>query len=188
MKIIENNNAIVLTGGPGMGKTSLIESLSKLHYECIPESGRAIIKEQEAQGGHKLPWITPVDFAQAMFEQALIDYEKALAHGEICFFDRGLPDCIGYLKVCNLSVPAAYWQAAKRYRYSKKVFITPPWLAIYENDAQRKQSFEEAVMTYLQIANVYRELGYNLIEVPKRSVPNRVAFLLKSIDNRPTRT
>ena len=38
---------IVLTGGPGSGKTTLIEALRRLGLAAAPEAGRAIIKEQQ---------------------------------------------------------------------------------------------------------------------------------------------
>lgn len=178
---MKNDHAIVLTGGPGMGKTSIIDNFEKQGYPCIPESGRAIIMAEQARGGNKLPWEERLGFAEAMFEQARLDYEKALLFGERCFFDRALPDCIGYLKVCQLPIPPTFWQAAKQYRYHNQVFITPPWLTIYENDAQRKQSFAEAVATYQAVAGVYDDLGYHVIEIPQISIPERAAFIVKSL-------
>ncbi|ARR08937.1 ATP-binding protein [Vibrio campbellii] len=38
------NNLIVFTGGPGSGKTSVIEHLIKLGYACAPETGRKVIQ------------------------------------------------------------------------------------------------------------------------------------------------
>lgn len=55
MKIIKNDKAIVLTGGPGMGKTSIINHLKSMGYKTVKESGRDIIQQQLAVGGRKLP-------------------------------------------------------------------------------------------------------------------------------------
>ena len=48
---------IVLTGGPGSGKTTLIEALRRLGLATAPETGRAIIREQVAIAGPALPWV-----------------------------------------------------------------------------------------------------------------------------------
>ncbi|WP_414897005.1 AAA family ATPase [Rhodovulum sp. YEN HP10] len=44
----------VLTGGPGAGKTSLITELACRGFHTIPESGRAVIREEMASGGDAL--------------------------------------------------------------------------------------------------------------------------------------
>ena len=46
----------VITGGPGTGKTSLIEELKTVGYQTVKEVARDIIKEQQLQGGNALPW------------------------------------------------------------------------------------------------------------------------------------
>jgi predicted ATPase len=46
----------VVTGGPGGGKTTLINALGRLGFPTAPEGGRAIICEQAAIGGPALPW------------------------------------------------------------------------------------------------------------------------------------
>jgi len=45
----------VITGGPGSGKTSLIEALRSRGYNSTVEAGRAIIQDQVAIDGRALP-------------------------------------------------------------------------------------------------------------------------------------
>lgn len=47
-------NFYIFTGGPGAGKTTVLNELAKHNYGCIPEVARAIIKEQHATGGNAL--------------------------------------------------------------------------------------------------------------------------------------
>lgn len=42
---------IVITGGPGSGKTTLIEALARAGFQTMPEAGRAIIQDQARIGG-----------------------------------------------------------------------------------------------------------------------------------------
>lgn len=176
-----NIDLIIVTGGPGMGKTSIIEHLESLGYPCIPESGRSIIRHQLEVGGINLPWEDREGYADEMFRQAVLDYQSAASSGLLTFFDRGIADTIGYLRLCGLPVPAAMHEAAERYRYFCKVFIAPPWEAIYHGDDERKQSFAEAVATYEVMVDTYGKLGYELVELPKLAIEERAKFMIDSL-------
>jgi predicted ATPase len=59
----------------------------------------------------------------------------------LAFFDRGVPDVAGYLRLTGLPVPAHVEKAVEIYRYNRKVFIAPPWPKIFTQDRERKQDF-----------------------------------------------
>lgn len=174
-------NFFVITGGPGMGKTSIIGYLLKCGYACIPETGRAIIRGQIASGGDALPWKDRLKYAEAMFKQSIVDFDKAFALQQPVFFDRGIPDVAGYLQICGITIPSDIIHASQNYRYANKVFIAPPWKEIYENDNERKQSFNEAVRTYEIMLNTYETYGYDVVEIPKCSVEQRAEFVITNI-------
>ncbi|TIV93045.1 MAG: ATPase, partial [Mesorhizobium sp.] len=50
------DHLFVVTGGPGSGKTSLIEALALKGIQHMPEAGRAIIQDQVRIKGNALPW------------------------------------------------------------------------------------------------------------------------------------
>jgi predicted ATPase len=81
----------------------------------------------------------------------------------------------------GIPVPAHVTKAAKMFRYARTVFVTPPWCEIYRNDEERKQDFGEAVATHDTCVAAYREFGYETVEVPKVSVPERAEFILRHI-------
>ncbi|MBB6259777.1 putative ATPase [Paenochrobactrum gallinarii] len=54
---------IILTGGPGAGKTSLLENLKKEGFQCSDEAGRGIIQSQNLINGPFHPWLDPSGFA-----------------------------------------------------------------------------------------------------------------------------
>jgi predicted ATPase len=171
----------VLTGGPGSGKTTLIEALEVKGYASASEAGRTVIREQIAGGGNALPWADRKLFAEHMLAFDLRNYAKAREWNGPVFFDRGVPDVVGYLELCGLPVPAAAQDAALMHRYARHVFVLPPWLEIFGQDAERKQSFDEAQRTYCAMVAVYSRLGYELINVPQAPVDERVDFVLASI-------
>jgi hypothetical protein len=59
------------------------------------------------------------------------------------------------------------------------VFILPPWKAIYTNDAERDQSFVDAVGVHARIEQWYGSCGYILHEVPRLAVPQRADHILR---------
>lgn len=65
--------------------------------------------------------------------------------------------------------------------YAPAVFVAPPWEAIYRNDAERKQPFDEAVATFQAVTDAYLAAGYEVVELPFASVEERVGFVLKRI-------
>lgn len=76
MNINIRNNFIILTGGPGSGKTSIIESLKQKGYQCVEEVGRQIIQVQLAIGGNAVHWGDRLKFQDLMLERSINDYLK----------------------------------------------------------------------------------------------------------------
>jgi predicted ATPase len=97
------------------------------------------------------------------------------------FFDRGVPDVVGYLTLCGLPVPAHVERAAQDIRYDRRVFIAPVWPEIFGQDAERKQDLDEARRTFDAMAETYPRFGYELIELPQAPVAERLAFVLKTL-------
>lgn len=171
----------VITGGPGSGKTTLIQSLSQKGYRCVEEAARSIIKQQIEIGGSALPWENLEKFKKIVFEKVLQDYQKAEQCKGVVFFDRGILDLVAYSRLMESEVPIELSEAVNKHIESKIAFIAPPWKKIYTIDAERKESFEQSIETYRYIVDVYNEYGYTLIDLPKTSVQNRVKFVISKI-------
>lgn len=178
----EKTRFVVITGGPGSGKTALIEALEREGYARSVEAGRAIIQHQTAIGGRALPWNDRALFSELMLCWEMRSYEIAKQTAGVVFFDRGVPDIIGYLRLCNLPVPEYMQEAAATFRYYPRVFITPPWRDIFQQDRERKQDFDEAVRTYQAMLTSYSACGYSLIEIPRAPISKRAEFILHEIE------
>lgn len=98
------------------------------------------------------------------------------------FFDRGFLDTLCYATIIQSEVDMRMKSYAENWRYNKSVFILPPWREIYETDSERKQDWNEAVMTYNQMAETYRKYGYEVVEIPKESVSKRANFIVDFIE------
>ncbi|HWX50372.1 MAG TPA: AAA family ATPase [Roseomonas sp.] len=170
----DDDRLFVLTGGPGSGKSTLIEALAAGGLSHMPEAGRAIIQDQVAIGGTALPWSDRLAFAELMLSWDMRSHRAAQRLAGPVLFDRGIPDVIGYLRLSGLPVPSHMERAAQRFRYNRRVFIAPFWPEIFARDAERKQSAEEAEATHAAMAEVYSRLGYELVPLPRASVEERV--------------
>lgn len=167
----------VVTGGPGSGKSTLLLALADAGYAIAPEAGRGVIRQQMAIDGPALPWRDQAAFAEAMLAWDMRSHaERASLPGPV-FFDRGVPDIAGYLRLCGLPVPDHLARACARFTYEKTVFVAPPWRDIYANDAERRQDWDEAVRTHAMMVDVYGRLGYETVDLPRVDVADRVAFV-----------
>ena len=52
-------NIYIITGGPGFGKTELIDELHRAGYLCSGEFARELIEHQQEIDGDLLPWKNP---------------------------------------------------------------------------------------------------------------------------------
>jgi predicted ATPase len=174
---MEKLNLYVLTGGPGAGKTTVLTELQGRGFPCVPEVARQLIQEQTQTGGNALPWGNTARYSQQMLERSISSFQETPA-SQVAFCDRGIPDTLAYCRLIGHSDTEAM-VASLTYRYARKVFLAPPWRAIYATDTERTQSFEEAVRTCNLIAEVYAECGYELVELPLASARERTEFILE---------
>jgi predicted ATPase len=177
-----SNRFFVITGGPGSGKSTLIDALEHAGFGRSMEAGRGIIQDQVAIGGRALPRTDPALFAEMMLAWEMRSYHIAEEKTGRIFFDRGVPDVAGYLRLMKLPVPESVERAAALFRYHRRVFIAPPWKEIFQQDRERKQDFDEAIRTYESMAVTYTGYGYQLVEIPRAPVEERARFVVHEVE------
>ena len=167
---------IVLTGGPGAGKRSLLLALHARGYTVVHETVRAVIQERRASGRPPRP--QPLAFAQEILRRDIEQFDQQNAISGIAFYDRSVLDALWMLDQVVPFQPRELQELVVRYPYYRKVFVLPPWDVIYAQDAERDQTLADAVRVHAMLDAWYRRCGYELIEVPKASVAERCAFVL----------
>jgi len=174
---------ILLIGGPGTGKSTLIETLSKRGYVCYPEISRQVILEAQQQGTEQLFLEDPILFSQKLLEGRIKQYEQAMAEQDnIIFIDRGIPDVLAYMHyIGDKEYPESFTVACKQHRYTQ-LFILPVWGEIYLTDNERYESLEEAEKIQEHLVQTYTDFGYAMTEVPKDTPENRADFILERLE------
>lgn len=173
-------NIFVITGGPGFGKTELINELRRAGYFCSGEFARDLIESQLKSGGEILPWKNSKLFQQEVLKQRIAFYES-VPDNTIAFTDRAIPDQLAFARYKGFGMPEMLKHSAEKYRYAPQVFITPPWPAIFVNDSIRKETFEEAILIHQVVLETYLGWNYQIIELPLISVNERSAFILQTL-------
>jgi len=167
---------VVISGCSSGGKSTLIDELAKRGHAVVEEPGRHIIADEIARGGAALPWIDLAAFAQRAIEVALQDREHAARHPGFVFFDRSLVDAVVALDHVSGEQHAEPLCRAHRYHY--RVFLTPPWPEIFDNDADRRHDIGAAIEEYDRLRDAYPRLGYEVVLLPKIPASARADCIL----------
>ncbi len=181
MKIIREN-FYMLSGGPGAGKTAVIEVLRARGYRCVEEVARKILRQQMKFNGDAVDWKDRSKYREVMLSWSIADFENVDERVRPVFFDRGMAELMAYGNPPGTEAPAHIQRAVALFRYNPIVFVAPPWQEIYRADAERKQTFAEAVEVWRRVTTCYEKCGYVPVELPRDSPDKRADFILKRID------
>jgi predicted ATPase len=175
---------VVVTGGPGAGKTVLLDELERRGHPHAPESAREIIRERLAQGLPPRP--APADFAHEILRRDIEQYRNARAGDGLLFFDRSILDALGMLDQLGVISAPERDRYLTEYPYHRQVFLLPPWEAIYQMDSERDQTFAQSVRVHDSLRQWYLRCGYEIVSVPPGPVVDRCDQVLESLESRKT--
>ena len=172
---------IVITGGPGTGKSTVIEELVTRNFMCMPEISREVTLNARKKGIEQLFLTKPLLFSELLLEGRINQYiEAETKNCDVVFFDRGIPDVHAYMNYISIDYPSTYIHKSNTYRYSH-IFLMPPWEDIYITDNERYENFEQALAIHNHLERTYKQLNYKIIEVPTGTVEFRTDFILNNI-------
>tara|TARA_B100000902_G_scaffold70982_1_gene76552 strand:- start:2202 stop:2726 length:525 start_codon:yes stop_codon:yes gene_type:complete len=170
---------IIISGAPSTGKTSIINLLKKLNYECKDEVSREIITQQININGDIVPWKNINKFSKIILNKRIKQFNNVQT--KLCFYDRSIVDIHAYLNVSKHKINTDLISSINEFRYEKIVFYTPIWEQIYTNDDGRKENLILSKKIDLELRKSYNEFNYNIIEVPKTNIEERISFILNHI-------
>lgn len=174
--MIEKHNFFLLTGGPGVGKTTLIDHLRAERHACVEESHRRVIRDEVASGGSAVPWLDRAAYQARVAREDIAIFESMANETGLVFFDRGILD-----SAADRDPPDWLVEAGRTYRYNRRAFVFPPWREIYRQDAERKQTWEECEIVHGRILEGLAAFDYDPVIVPPGPVETRAAFVLDQV-------
>ena len=177
-----NTKRIVITGGPGTGKTSIINEFINRGYKCLEEISRQVTLEAQERGIEQLFLTEPLLFSDMLLEGRVKQFHEAQTMPEnLIFLDRGIPDVVAYMDYLGTDYPDRFINACRNHTYDH-IFILAPWQEIYVSDNERYENFDQAVEIHHYLVDAYSKYGYALHDVPFDSIDKRADFILNIVD------
>ncbi|WP_426429974.1 AAA family ATPase [Winogradskyella sp. HB-48] len=173
---------IVITGGPGTGKSSIINHLKSLGFLCYDEISREITLQARKDGIEQLFLTEPLLFSEMLLEGRIKQYNDASKEKmHTVFLDRGIPDILAYMDYIGDKYPQYFNDASQNNSYDY-VFVLAPWQEIFTSDSERYENFEQAIEIHHHLLETYMRFGYQLIDVPFETIEKRTDFILEVLN------
>ncbi|KAB8155072.1 AAA family ATPase [Kordia sp. TARA_039_SRF] len=178
-----NTKRILIIGGPGTGKSTLITALEEKGHVCFHEISREVTAAAQKKGIEQLFLTQPLLFSELLLKGRIQQFEDAEnLNTQYAFYDRGIPDIAAYMDYSGDEYPAVFSDVCKDYTYDK-TFILAPWKEIYQQDNERYESFKQAQIIQQYLKATYEKYNYDLIDVPFGTVEERVDFILHTLNS-----
>lgn len=179
---------IIITGGPGVGKTTTINLLKKDGTHVIDEVPRDIIAAEQKKKLENpaynpvVPWTQIEEFQKLVIAEQLARENSIPNDFHTVLLDRSLVDIFGYCKIAGIQPPQQLLELVKKAGYSKVIFLEQ--LGTYATDTERKEDVELAKKIHAEILNAYKELGFEIIIVPpfEGKPEERAEFVKKALN------
>ncbi|MBZ0187081.1 MAG: ATP-binding protein [Candidatus Obscuribacterales bacterium] len=165
---------IVITGGPSVGKTTIISLLQLRGYRVVHEIATQVIKE-----GKYLPWQDRGKFQaevlrrQTNAESSILDFENPV------FLDRGAFDGEAYYVYDKLPVPPIFSTIDPR-QYELAFLIEP--LPFFDANEVRREDLEFTLEITRIIESCYLDKKIKVVRVPAMEPDKRVDFVISTVE------
>lgn len=175
----------ILTGTPGSGKTAILRMLETVGYLVVEEAATDVIALNQALGRDQ-PWDEPA-FIDSIVALQRRRQDRAMAgrDGEIVFFDRS-PVCTLALSryaglAASRSLAREVHRAVSDGSYEKTVFFIRNQ-GFVAATAARRISFDDSLIFERIHERTYRDLGFEVVNVPVGRLADRVALIRQAVD------
>ena len=181
---VNHYKKVVITGGPGSGKSTLINLLEQYGYFCFKEFSRSLIQKSKNEGEENYFKSKPIEFSRIIWKKRIKQLVEASEielkkDKPFVFFDRGIHDIIAYMDFIGQPYGQNEFKP-ENYTYEIAILL-PPWKEIYTNDLERLESFEEAHGLHHQIKKTYELYNIPIVEIPFGTAEDRILNILEIV-------
>ena len=169
----------VITGAPGSGKTPILRELVRFGFIGVNEPAREILAEQRAIGGNGVHDKDPQLFCDLMLERAMPTTSGWGAQVSQPSSIGASPTWSATPKSSHSTLPRPW--LPRDATDTTVVFVLPAWPEIYVTDGDRQMTFESAQAFGERVREVYLNLGYTIVDVPRDSVETRTRFIAEHV-------
>jgi predicted ATPase len=173
----------VLTGGHGVGKSSILLALEKAGEHVIFEAAASVRALARANG---IAFADDSPHFEAETLTLHLQRERGVSpSARRVFLDRGAPDHLAYSRVGRWPLTPDEVAVCTATHYDLAFMIDPPPGGV-PTLGQAEQLFCNRLLTAIEA--VYAEVGTPVVRVPFEPCRDRVRFILNSVaDDPPTR-
>lgn len=170
----------IITGGPGCGKTSVINDLTKRGYLVATEAATDVIEEGLRQN-IQAPWMADDYHIKVSNLMSKRQEEIRNSKEPVAFFDRGHLDGITYILLQRRKLPQEvvnYVQTTINENFFNKTVFFIENLDFCEQAPHRNESLKEALEKSRHLKQNYQILGYKVINIPPGTVEQRCEWII----------
>ena len=178
---------IVITGGPGVGKTSAKEYFRTLGVAVVDEAATdVIVREQDA--GISEPWVKKGFREKIIALQEERQLEATAKKTNLVVFDRSPIDTFTYCLHIGKDEPTgelirAVQKVVDAGYYDEKVFLLEN-LGFCNQNEVRCEDQDESLIIQMRLQESYKKLGFTVVQVPPVSIEERVERILATLQYR----
>lgn len=180
----------ILTGAPGAGKTVLLRALERAGFGVVEEAATDVIALVTGQGVTE-HWNEPSFIEEIVALQIRRERRADAWADDIVFFDRS-PICTWALcEYAGRVPPDSLVEEMRRIErdgiYRRRVFFVRNLGFVTPTEA-RRITFEDSLRFEAIHAEVYRRLGYELVDVPAAPLGERLEMVIGAVTTPPEKS
>jgi predicted ATPase len=189
---VPETKRVVITGGPGAGKTALVDALAQRGHATVPEAATLVLSELNERLGleGQRAWRreNPAEFQVLVVRrQAKLEAEARPGTDGLVFLDRGWIDGLAYCRFFHVPFPPELNEPEGLGRYDR-VFLLETlskesFQRVSHTGGLRDEDYSRTIQEVLE--STYRQHGYEPIPVPEMPIQQRADLVLQHVSPAP---